>query len=104
MFSCTPSFNFEPFEHASLGGGRPGVLCERGFFVPEWSERVDFHSSVLRTIIPKIFSSIAMNYCTAHDGWDVTGYQGLFCPLNKPSCDRLSGCVQLVKAVVGGCS
>lgn len=23
-------------------------------------------------------------YCTAHDGWYVTGYQGLFCPLNKP--------------------
>lgn len=34
------------------------------------------------------------NYCTAHDGWDVTGNQGMFCPLNKPSCDRLlGGCI-----------
>ena len=37
-------------------------------------------------------------YCTAHDGWNVTDYQGLFCPLNKPSCDRSPGSVQLVKA------
>ena len=37
-------------------------------------------------------------YCFAHDGWNVTGYQGLSCPLNKPSCDRLPGCVQVVKA------
>ena len=37
-------------------------------------------------------------YCTAHDGRDVTGYQDPFCPLNKPSCDRLPGCVQVVKA------
>lgn len=27
-------------------------------------------------------------YCTAHDGWDVTGCQGLFCPVKKASCDR----------------
>ena len=37
-------------------------------------------------------------YCTAHDGWAVTSYQDLFCPLNKPFCDRLPGCVQVVKA------
>ena len=37
-------------------------------------------------------------YCSAHDGWNVTGYQGLFCPLNKPSCGRLPECVQMVKA------
>ncbi len=30
-------------------------------------------------------------YCTAHEGWDVTGYQGVFCTSNKPSCDRLPG-------------
>ena len=23
-------------------------------------------------------------FCTAHDDWNVTGYRGLFCPLNKP--------------------
>ncbi len=28
---------------------------------------------------------------------DATGYQGLFCPSNKPSRDRLPGSVQLVK-------
>ena len=28
----------------------------------------------------------------------------ILCPLNKPFCDRLSGCVEVVKAVVGGCS
>ena len=39
-----------------------------------------------------------VEYCIAHDGWDVTGYQSLFCPLNKPSCDRGLGCVQLVEA------
>lgn len=22
-------------------------------------------------------------YCTAHDDWNVTSYQGLFCPLTK---------------------
>ena len=27
-----------------------------------------------------------------------TGYQGLFCPSNKPSCDQLPGSIQLVKA------
>ena len=29
---------------------------------------------------------------------NVTGYQGLFCLLNRCSCDRLPGCVQVVKA------
>ena len=26
-----------------------------------------------------------IQYSTAHEDWDVTGYQGLFCPLNKPT-------------------
>lgn len=34
-----------------------------------------------------------MKYCIAHDGWNVTGDQGLFCPLNKPSCDLWLWCV-----------
>lgn len=38
-----------------------------------------------------------LDYCTAHDGWNVTGYQGLFYPSNKPSCARLPGGVQLVE-------
>lgn len=41
-------------------------------------------------------------YYTAHKGWDITSYQGLFYPLNKPACDRLSGGVQVLKVVVGG--
>ena len=49
---------------------------------------------LLRTSMLRASSKI---YCTAHGGWDVTGYQGLFCPSNKPSCDRLPGGVQLVK-------
>lgn len=40
-------------------------------------------------------------YYTAHKGWDITSYQGLFYPLNKPACDRLSGGVQVLKVVVG---
>lgn len=40
-------------------------------------------------------------YYTAHKSWDVTGYQGLFYFLNKPACDRFSGGVQVLKAVVG---
>lgn len=43
-------------------------------------------------------------YCTTHKGWNVTGYQSLFYPLNKPACDRLSGGVQVLKTVVGGYS
>ncbi len=31
------------------------------------------------------------------DDWSFTGYQGLFCPANKSSCDRLPGGLQLVK-------
>ena len=46
---------------------------------------------------PGPFTRQSIEYCTAHEGWDVTGYQGLFCPSNKPSCDRLPGGVQLVK-------
>lgn len=42
-------------------------------------------------------------YCTAHDGWEITSYQGLFCLLSKLSYDRLLGYIQLVKAVVGRC-
>ena len=33
-------------------------------------------------------TSPVRSYCTAHVSWDVTGYQGLFCPSNKPVCDR----------------
>ena len=36
--------------------------------------------------------------CITHVSWDVTGYQGLFCPSNKPFCDRWLGCVQGVKS------
>ncbi len=36
-------------------------------------------------------------YRFVHDGWNITAYQGLFCPPNKPACDRLLGSVQLVK-------
>ncbi len=39
-----------------------------------------------------------MVYCTAYDSFNVTGYQGLFCLLNKPFCDRWLGCIQLIKA------
>ena len=40
-----------------------------------------------------------MQHCIADEGWDVTGYAGLFYPLSKPSCDRLKqGRVQVVKA------
>ena len=41
-------------------------------------------------------------YYTAHDSWSVTGYQGLFCPLNKPFVNRLPRGVE--QAVVAGCS
>ena len=37
---------------------------------------------------------ISDEYCTAHDGWNVTGY------LNKPSYDRLPGSVQVAKAAL----
>lgn len=36
-------------------------------------------------------------YYITYDGWDVTGYQGLFCLLNKPSYNQLLEEVQLVK-------
>ena len=42
-----------------------------------------------------IVSLQIITYCTAHEGWDFIGYQGLFCPWNKPSCDRSpEGCSQ----------
>ena len=28
-----------------------------------------------------------LKYYTTHDGWDITGYQYLFCPSNKHLCD-----------------
>lgn len=35
-------------------------------------------------------------YCwTAHDGWEIIGHQGMFCPLTKLFCDRLPGGLQL---------
>ncbi len=38
-------------------------------------------------------------YCTAHDDWNVTGYRGLFCPLNKPLVTNYSGVyIQAIKA------
>ena len=42
--------------------------------------------------------------CFAQVGWDVTGYQGLFCPLNKPSCDQWLRCIQMVKSSDRGVS
>ncbi len=41
-------------------------------------------------LIPLLYNPFTI-YCTAHEGWDVTGYQGVFCTSNKPSCDRLPG-------------
>lgn len=43
-------------------------------------------------------TSLSSSYCIAHDGLNVTGYQALFCPWNKPSWIRWLGRVQLVKA------
>ncbi len=37
-------------------------------------------------------------YRIAHVSWDVTGYQGLFCPSNKTFYDRWLGCVRGVKS------
>ena len=34
------------------------------------------------------FGTLELAYCIAHVSWDLAAYQGLFCPLNKPSCDR----------------
>ena len=42
-------------------------------------------------------------YYTAQDSWNVTSYQEMFCPLNKPHYDWLLECVQYKceKLVVG---
>ena len=37
-------------------------------------------------------------YCIANVSWDAIGYQGLFCPSNKPFCARWFGYVQRVKS------
>ena len=41
------------------------------------------------------FYFLNLNYCTAHDDWEATGYRNLSCPLKLSSCYRFSGgCVE----------
>ena len=60
-----------------------------------WAQNVPLSNT--HTLSPSL-------YCFAHVSWDVTSYQSLFCPSNKPFCDRWLGCVEGVKSSGRGCS
>lgn len=48
-------------------------------------ERGEGFSLILKRECKRRFSKILFR---SRSGWDLAGYRGLFCPLNKLSCDR----------------
>ena len=62
---------------------------------PSSVENNDFHAPIFSSLVELLFSpcispllcayfTTSQYYCIAHDGWNGTGYQGLFCPLKRP--------------------
>ena len=70
----------------------PPLFLSLFLFLSLW-DYVCKYAQIMMNII-----SLHQHIGFAHDGEDVTGYQGLLCPSNKPSCDRLPTLVHLVKA------
>ena len=49
---------------------------------------VEKKMKLIKTVRSDTLRGLPREYCIAHVSWDVTGYQGLFCPSNKPFCGR----------------
>ena len=49
---------------------------------------VSMHILILAACVAGPLKIASYPYCIAHVSWDVTGYQGLLCPSNKPFSDR----------------
>lgn len=75
MKAVAPSRSFI-FVGKTRCGGNWGV-----FFEKKKSKAFEWGKNSYRGVI--------RTYCATHGGWDLNDYQGLFYPLNKPSCDRV---------------
>ena len=58
------------------GGGRGACTP------PSWIRRNKFSQHLIKAFSRRATTLALYYYCTAHDGWNVTGYQEPFCPLS----------------------